>query len=99
MIMAGIDADRRRVEADEQEMVAKGRQVGQRGSADAVDVDGGAVFPGPGPVGERRELVRRHRRSGKQRTDLLAEEPQGLTLDARVEAREVRARDELSARA
>ena len=52
VVVAGLDADRRRVEADEQEPIAERRQVGQRLDLAAVDLDRRPVRPGSG--GSRR---------------------------------------------
>ena len=58
VVVAGLDADRRRVEPDEQQPVAQRRQVGQRRDGVAVRSTVVRCGPGPGAVGQRRQLVR-----------------------------------------
>ena len=48
VVVAGLDADRRRVQADEQQPVAERRQVGQRLDGAATDLDRRHVAAGPG---------------------------------------------------
>ena len=60
VVVAGLDADRRRVEADEQQSIAERRQVGERLDRAAVDQGRRDVRPGVGSTGERLELVRGH---------------------------------------
>ena len=48
VVVAGVDADRRRVEPDEQEAVAQRRQVGERLDGPAVDRQRRTCEPGPG---------------------------------------------------
>ena len=62
MVVAGVDADRRRVEPDEQQPVAQRRQVRQRLDALAVDRSASRVRTRSGPLGERGQLLRRHGR-------------------------------------
>ena len=48
VVVAGLDADRRRVEPDEQQPIAQWREVGEGVDRDAVDLDRRTVGPGPG---------------------------------------------------
>ena len=48
VVVAGLDADRRRVQADEQQPVAERRQVGQRLDGAAADLDRRHVAAGTG---------------------------------------------------
>jgi hypothetical protein len=55
--VTGLDADRRGVQANEEQAVAKWRQVGKGLDRPAVDLDRGAVRAWPGTVGQRVEIV------------------------------------------
>jgi len=57
MVVAGLDTDRRRVQADEEQAIAKWGQVGQRLDRRAIDLDRGTVRARPGTVGQRVEVV------------------------------------------
>ena len=57
VVVTGLHADRRRVEADEQQPVATRRQVGEGLDRRPVDLDGRPVRAGSGPAGQGVEVV------------------------------------------
>ena len=60
VVVAGLDADRRRVEPDEQQPVAQRRQVRERLGRPPVDRHRHAMRTRSGPVGEVGQVVGRH---------------------------------------
>ena len=56
-VVAGPDADGRRIEPDEEQPIAERRQVGQRLDRLPVDLERRPMRPGTGAVGEGLELV------------------------------------------
>ncbi len=75
VVVAGLHADRRRVQADEQETVTEGRQVGQGLDGPAVHDDRGPMRAGSGTLGQGGEVVGDHRFGVRERSAPVVANP------------------------